>query len=123
MVPDIGMKRMYDGRHGYIILNPALSGSISRVKSMRDKSLPICAANIYNSIPNYIRNYEGDECKLFKSLLDEFLSSLPDQPLVTGLVTNNMDGNSKPSNSIPDWIRNLSGTDISFHEEEVGCDF
>ena len=107
MVPDIGVKRVYDGRRGYVITIPPLTGSVNSVKTMREKSLPISAAKLYNSLPYYIRDYEGDDYKTFKAMLDEFLSSIPDEPSVPGLSTSNQNTDSRPSNSIIDWSRNM----------------
>ena len=74
---------------------------------MRDKSLPISAAKLYNSLPYHIRNLDSDSYDEFKKLLDEFLSSVPDQPNVPGLVTCNMNNEVRPSNSLIDWNCNL----------------
>ena len=74
MVPDIGIKRTYDGRRGYIINIQPLLGTVASVKTLLDKSLPICAAKLYNSLPYYIRNYDSEKYNKFKCILDEFLS-------------------------------------------------
>ena len=74
---------------------------------MRDKALPICAAKIYNSLPQFIRSHDSDDYKSFKALLDDYLSTIPDEPIVPGLVTSNLNNECRPSNSIIDWNRNM----------------
>ena len=74
---------------------------------MRDKSLPISAAKLYKSLPYYIQDYEGDDYKTFKVMLDEYLSTIPDEPSVPGLITGNLNTDSRPSNSIIGWSKNM----------------
>ena len=44
--------------------------------------------------------YEGNKYMEFKSLLGEFLSTIPDQPSVSGMQTDNLDGSTKSSMDI-----------------------
>ena len=44
----------------------------------------------------------------FKVRLDEFLSSIPDQPETDKLIPGGRTEFGRPSNSIPDWVRTLN---------------
>ena len=107
LVPSMGLHLCDDGRRGRVIKIPSLSGSIQSIKTLRDKSLPISSAKLYNSLPKYLREFTG-EYNIFKNLLDQFLGSIPDQPCVPGLMTENKDGECKSSNSIIHWNKNIS---------------
>ena len=45
-------------------------------------------ANLFNHLPKYIRNYTNCSHVEFKAVLDQFLSGIPDEPLVTGYTQN-----------------------------------
>ena len=58
------------------------------IKRMRDSSLIVHGANLFNSLPKVLRDCTGCSPLEFKSKLDLFLSSYPDEPLVTGYTQN-----------------------------------
>ena len=55
------------------------------VRKAREQSLSIRGAKIFNLLPENIRSMNTDHVDTFKNHLDTFLSSVPDQPTVTGL--------------------------------------
>ena len=55
--------------------------------------------------PPPLRNFSG-KLETFKSLLDNFLSKVPDEPKTNSLIPKARDFYGKPSNSIYDWCKN-----------------
>ena len=55
------------------------------VQTLREQSFQINGARLFNSLPKKIRNITKDQ-ELFKASLDEYLSSVPDQPRIGSLV-------------------------------------
>ena len=43
-------------------------------------------AKLFNILPSHLRNEDSGDFALFKNHLDIFLSSVPDQPITSGLV-------------------------------------
>jgi hypothetical protein len=60
----------------------------------RERSLGVRWAQLFNLLPENIRSMNTDHVDFFKNHLDVFLSSIPDQPTVTGL------GRAAESNSL-----------------------
>jgi hypothetical protein len=56
------------------------------VKNARERSLGVRGAQLFNLLPESIRSIDTDHVDFFKNHLDVFLSSIPDQPTVTGLA-------------------------------------
>ena len=54
----------------------------------------ICIVILHNLLPEQLRSMNTDHVDLFKNHLDVFLSSIPDQPTMTGL------GRASNSNSL-----------------------
>ena len=73
---------------------------------MRRKSIQYEGVKFINVLPTEIRNFIG-KLESFKSLLDSFLTLLPDQPEREYLKPEAVDQDGSPSNSIYDWIRKL----------------
>ena len=55
------------------------------IQTLRDQSFQVNGARLFNCIPKNIRNIKRDQ-DLFKSELDKFLSSIPDQPRLGSLI-------------------------------------
>ena len=55
------------------------------VRRAREMSLTVRGAQIFNLLPKSLRGLNSQHVDLFKNHLDIFLSSIPDQPTVTGL--------------------------------------
>ena len=58
------------------------------VQKMRDCSLIAHGGKLFNCLPIGLRNYTNCSLLKFKSKLDGFLSSIPDEPLVVGYTQN-----------------------------------
>ena len=55
------------------------------VRNARERSVAVKGAQIFNLLPESLRGLNSQHVDLFKNHLDIFLSSIPDQPTVTGL--------------------------------------
>ena len=66
------------------------------VKKMRACSLILHGGKLFNCLPKNLRNYSNCSSLEFKTRLDSFLSSIPDEPLVVGYTQNR----SSDSNSL-----------------------
>ena len=107
MVPNINILTKNELRYGLKDEIPKLSGSVSSVRSIRERTINVAGARMYNSMPKVIREYAGD-LKGFKILLDQYLSEIPDCPIIDGYISHNLDEKSKPSNSLIHWNNNLN---------------
>ena len=56
------------------------------VRNAKERSLGVRGARIFNLLPENIRTLNTDHVDLFKNHLDVFLSSVPDQPTMPGLI-------------------------------------
>ena len=52
------------------------------VKRAREASLQVKGARLFNLLPPEIRNIDSQNVNTFKSQLDQFLASIPDQPTI-----------------------------------------
>ena len=72
-------------RYGRRCIVPPMSRATSqRVRSLREGSFSVQAANLFNVLPQSIRNMSDVALPVFKQKLDEFLSTIPDEPLCHG---------------------------------------
>ena len=70
----------YSARRGRICVVPGLNTlALASVTSRIEASLPVRGPKLFNCLPVNIRNFDGS-ADTFKSRLDRFLSSVPDQP-------------------------------------------
>ena len=65
--------------------SPIGKGPACRRKS-REGSFRIKGVALFNSLPASIRNCDHGDIDMFKNHLDHYLSTITDQPYVTGLV-------------------------------------
>ena len=56
----------------------------TNVKRAREASLSVRGAKIFNMLPKSLRNFSSDKVDGFKSKLDSFLKTVPDQPTIQG---------------------------------------
>ena len=93
LVPAIG------GGHGGILkLHPRNGRTISipsvdfktprQIQRVRDSSLTVHGAKLFNCLPKALRNSTNCSLPEFKAKLDDFLSHIPDEPLVHGYTRN-----------------------------------
>ena len=98
-----------ESRFGLKVEIPKISGSVGSIITIRERTINIAGAKMFNSMPRIIREYAG-KLEGFKTLLDQFLSDIPDCPVIDGYISHNLDGKSKPSNSLIDWNNNLNNS-------------
>lgn len=109
-VPNCGVEiANVNARLGRKIKIPNLkkNGRMS-VQTLREQSFQINGARLFNSIPKKIRNIQFYQDE-FKEALDNYLSSVPDQPRMGALVpeaTDRLSG--KQSNSLLAWTHDYS---------------
>ena len=95
------------GTRGRTLEVPGLKGS-QRTKPLRQASFTYRSAKLYNTLPRHIRDYggAGGTVQEFKTLLDGYLSKIPDQPrdLLGGYLPAPVDIHTGTnSNSIEHW--------------------
>ena len=90
-----------------LISIPKLSGKVSAIRTIRERTVSIHGVRIFNSMPRIIRDFNGDFSG-FKSLVDIYLMDIPDCPILDGYISHNLDRDNKPSNSLIDWNANLN---------------
>ena len=97
-----GMLKLHE-RNGRTMSLPEVNNKVpSAIKQMRDSSLTVHGANLFNRLPKTIRNLTNCSVLEFKSKLDGFLSGIPDEPRVTGYTQNCC----SISNSLVDLVSN-----------------
>ena len=75
-----------EGRRGRIIIPKTVARAAPLVvKRAKERTLAVRGAQIFNLLPEKLRSMNSEHVDLFKNHLDVFLSSIPDQPTVTGL--------------------------------------
>ena len=86
LAPTVGeIKAMNHIRFGrYCYIPNIKSTAPARIKTLRYASFPIHAAQLFNSLPEDIRNLTGCSIDTFKSQLDCYLHTIPDEPQITG---------------------------------------
>ena len=88
-------------QRGLECIIPPLKGSKGAVQNLREKSFQVHGAKLFNVLPKKIRNSKTNDVEEFKSLLDNFLQSIPDEPKVGEYVPSSCDQITlKPSNSL-----------------------
>ena len=76
----------------------------SVVRNARESSLSVKGVKLFNLMPQYLRDMDSNDTHMFKTNLDAFLSGIPDQPTVSGLIR------AAKSNSILDQLPNIMTT-------------
>ena len=83
------------GRRGReIIPKTVVRAAPTVVKNARERTIGVRGAQMFNLLPESLRSMNSDHVDIFKNHLDVLLSSIPDQPTVTGL------GRSAETNSL-----------------------
>ena len=99
IVPSLGLNWKYSSHYGRQIEIPNINGSVTRICTLKGKTINIYGAKIFNSLPRYLREFNG-EMDQFKCILDKYLECVPDCPLIEGYISHNMDGNGRMSNTL-----------------------
>ena len=67
-----------------MVLAPLCNQAPAAVRKARESSLQVKGAKLFNSIPRGLRDISTGSPEMFKARLDEWLSTIPDQPTVPG---------------------------------------
>ena len=101
--PSLGFEVKHDERRGKLIVTNKPTGNVIRTITLKEKSLQYMGPKLFNSLPKCIREI-SDNLIYFKTVLDMYLSLLPDCPVLKGYTTHTYDKYDRQSNSIHDWI-------------------
>ena len=107
------IESQYHIRRGRCCLIPKVSNTAPvSIQNIRLQSLSVRGPRIFNILPSHIRAITGSNVDAFKKSLDEFLSTIPDQPLVPGYTQFRR----CDTNSLLDWcvsshLRQMEGQD------------
>ena len=72
-------------------------------RKKRENSFQVAGPKLFNSLPKKLRNLKGCGIEIFKQELDAYLSTVPDEPKIGGL----MPLNSSQSNSIEYQVKRV----------------
>ena len=85
---------------GRIFVVPPLHGR-QIIQSVREYSFQRACPNLFNSLPRYLRDIRNKSTEEIKEKLDNFLTNLPDQPMIGDIVLQVCNQiTAKPSNSL-----------------------
>ena len=74
-----------EGRRGRTALpRQVITSSSNLVRKARESSVGVKGAKLFNLLPVEVRNIDSDNVEIFKSALDSFLFTIPDQPTIAG---------------------------------------
>ena len=106
LVPNPGVLTSDPGPKGRLVKIPSLcSKSSARVRTLREGSLSVHGARLFNALPQSIRDFRSCDIIQFNEKLDCFLSKIPDHPKIGTLVPDCCDYiTAQPSNSLIDHI-------------------
>ena len=80
-------------------------------QNIKKNSFQVVGPRLFNSMPAKIRNLKNCSIDEFKSSLDKYLASIPDEPKLQGYIPTASDQFSvQPSNSLVDQIRRRNKT-------------
>ena len=75
------------GRRGRLaVLRPHVRTAPAKVVRARESSLGAKGCRLFNLLPVDLRNLKGCSVNCFKSNLDKFLATVPDEPTTVGLT-------------------------------------
>ena len=95
-VPNLGISMKNESRNGPILgLNRSNKGT-DHIKVIRDRSILVEGARIYNMVPRKIREYDGTYLG-FKNCIDKWLNDVPDKPRDIGNEPEARNSDGKPS--------------------------
>ena len=107
LAPNCGVVESTTDRAGRQCSVPTLkTKSRQKIKTLRNQSFQVNGPQLFNTLPKYIRNMSNCSVTDFKEKLDQYLTVIPDQPLIGNLIPATCDLYSlSPSNSLIDQIR------------------
>ena len=109
LVPNCGISEAPEnsrqGRRCEIMKN---TNTKADLKNKREASFQISGPKLFNSMPVYIRNLTKISQDEFKEHLDNYLTTIPDEPKVSGMTPTCVDLEAKPTNSLVHWPGQLN---------------
>ena len=69
-------------------------------RALREQTFQVHGAQLFNSLPPYLRNMTKCTLDIFKEKLDKYLETVPDEPSVAGLTPATCPPDGRPSNSL-----------------------
>ena len=105
LAPSLGLRwnsREGSRRNGWVFEVSKVSGASSGLKTLRQNTIQYEGVKLLNAIPYELRNFVG-QISHFKSLLDNFLSGVNDQPETDSLRANMLDCDGNSTNLIYYW--------------------
>ena len=108
MVPNCGLETYINVRKGRLCKVPAIkTKSRKSYQTIREDSFQVHGAKLFNCLPTEIRSISDVTIDKFKSNLDAFLETIPDEPKLDNLTPSGIClFTAKPSNSLIDQSRN-----------------
>ena len=85
LVPNINgkIKANHTARRGRHCISPTVSGS-GRVANIMRSSLTVHGVQLFNALPQHVRDTTNVPVASFKEILDSYLANVPDEPLIPG---------------------------------------
>ena len=105
LVPNCGIKEVKSEVKGRQCLIPKLK---TRMRRQREASFQVSGPALFNKMPKWIRDSRNCGPDDFKQRLDRFLSKIPDDPKIQGLIPAAVTPDCQASNSLlhqVDWAR------------------
>lgn len=88
LVPNTGISSHTSPRHGRLCSLPKIVTKCSKaIQTIRENSLNVKGPRLFNTIPEEIRNLSGCSVTTFKTHLDKYLDTIPDQPRLPGYTS------------------------------------
>ena len=101
-----------------------LTYSTSHVQNLREASISVRGQKLFNILPKHLRDMKDCKKETFKSALDRYLSTIPDEPHIQGYVQMRR----ADSNSLLDMIKfsdsaaeNITRVDVASTPASTGC--
>ena len=80
-----GIQEYWNPRRGRYCTVPAINlRSSGRIQAIRNSSFGIRGPRLFNTLPAHIRNLSGCSVEAFKHSLDNYLTTVPDEPQIRG---------------------------------------
>ena len=84
LVPNFGIDSCSSPRTGRRCIVPKIPSSSSRMRTQYCNSLGFRGPQLFNALPQRIRDLRGVDISVFKASLDNFLTAVPDEPTPRG---------------------------------------
>ena len=87
LVPECGIEPYDHARLGRLCDVPVIKRNTScKLRSQRESSFQISSPTLFNCLPKEIQNLTKCGPDFFKCILDSYLTLIPDEPKIPGLV-------------------------------------